>query len=87
MPSTLPRSGSVPVDLPAGDNGAVDAFLIPPEVVEALRHLTDDRQRLRLAGQLAARQIQEHPERYTGATIDPVRAWDKLREAILRKVS
>lgn len=57
---------------------------IPHEVVEALRSLADERQQLRLAGQLAARQIQEHPERYTDAVLDPVRAWDLLRNEILR---
>ncbi|MEJ2147151.1 MAG: AAA family ATPase [Acidobacteriota bacterium] len=61
--------------------------LIPSEVIEALRGLSDEDQRLRLAGQLAARQIQEHPEHYSDASIDPVRAWDQLRLEILRKVS
>jgi len=80
-------SGPEPAAVPVQNNGTADPFLIPSDVVEALRNLTDERQKLRLAGQLAARQIQEHPERYTGATLDPVRAWDQLREAILMKVS
>ncbi len=61
--------------------------VIPNEVIDALRGLSDEHQRLRLAGQLAARQIQEHPEHYSDASIDPVRAWDQLRLEILRKVS
>ncbi len=87
VPSNGNGAGPKPTAAPVQNNGSQDPFLIPGEVVEALRNLTDDRQRLRLAGQLAARQIQEHPERYTGATLDPVRAWDQLREAILKKVS
>ncbi len=59
-------------------------LIIPREVIETLRSLGDERQQLRLAGQLAARQIQEHPERYTDAFVDPVRAWDLLRNEILR---
>jgi hypothetical protein len=89
VPQPSNGNGALPstVSVPKNGNGPAETFLIPAELVEALRNLTDDRQRLRLAGQLAARQIQEHPERYTGATLDPVRAWDQLREAILRKVS
>lgn len=63
-----------------------EQLAIPREVIEVLRNLRDERQRLRLAGQLAARQIQEHPERYTHAIVDPVQAWDQLRSEILRKV-
>ncbi len=77
-------------DEPPADQQAETArkdVRIPSEVIEALRGLADEHQRLRLAGQLAARQIQEHPEHYSDASIDPVRAWDQLRLEILRKVS
>lgn len=75
-----------PEPIPFASAGPRDV-LIPNEVIDALRNLPDENQRLRLAGQLAARQIQEHPEHYSNASIDPVRAWDQLRLEILRKVS
>ena len=60
---------------------------IPGELIEAVRRLRDERQRMRLAGELAARQIQMHPERYTEASIDPVQTWDELRARILALAS
>lgn len=66
---------------------AAPALDIPEELIEALRRLPDERQRMRLAGQLAARQIQQHPERYADASIDPVRTWDELRARILALAS
>lgn len=71
-------------EAPARTAPVIAQLIIPREVIEALRSLADERQQLRLAGQLAARQIQEHPERYTDAFLDPVRAWDLLRNEILR---
>lgn len=72
---------------PQRAEGPRNDVLIPGEVIDALRGLSDEQQRFRLAGELAARQIQEHPEHYSDASIDPVRAWDQLRLEILRKVS
>jgi hypothetical protein len=63
------------------------ALTIPKEVLQALKSLADEKQRVRLAGQLAAKQIQEHPERYQQAASDPVKAWDELRSQILTAVS
>jgi general secretion pathway protein A len=71
-------------EAPSRPAPVIAQLIIPREVIEALRSLADERQQLRLAGQLAARQIQEHPERYTDAFLDPVRAWDLLRNEILR---
>jgi type II secretory pathway predicted ATPase ExeA len=72
---------------PATSARPQDEIFVPLEVIEALRNLADPDQRLRLAGQLAARQIQNHPEKYSEAATDPVKAWDELRTRILRKVS
>jgi type II secretory pathway predicted ATPase ExeA len=64
-----------------------EEIFVPLEVVEVLRNLQDPDQRFRLAGQLAARQIRNNPEKYTEAATDPVKAWDELRTQILLKAS
>ncbi len=56
---------------------------IPPEVLERARSLPDRESRLRLAGQLAARELQEHPERFSSFQGDPIQIWDRLRSEIL----
>jgi len=60
---------------------------VPEAIVTALCAIADERQRIRLAGQFAAKQIQDHPELYTEASIDPVKAWDNLRAEMLRMAS
>ena len=56
---------------------------IPPEVLERARQLPDRESRLRLAGQLAARELQEHPEKFASYQGDPIQIWDRLRSEIL----
>jgi len=56
---------------------------IPDEVLEQASRLPDRESRLRLAGQLAARELQEHPERFSTVKEDPIQIWDKLRSEIL----
>jgi general secretion pathway protein A len=56
---------------------------IPPEVLERASQLPDRESRLRLAGQLAAQELQEHPERFASIQGDPIQIWDKLRSEIL----
>jgi type II secretory pathway predicted ATPase ExeA len=56
---------------------------IPPEVLERARQLPDRESRLRLAGQLAARELQEHPEKFESYQGDPIQVWDRLRSEIL----
>jgi type II secretory pathway predicted ATPase ExeA len=56
---------------------------IPPEVLERASRLPDRESRLRLAGQLAAQELQEHPERFSSIQGDPIQIWDKLRTEIL----
>jgi len=56
---------------------------IPPEVLERASRLPDRESRLRLAGQLAARELQENPERFASLQGDPIQIWDKLRSEIL----
>jgi general secretion pathway protein A len=56
---------------------------IPLEILERASQLPDRESRLRLAGQLAARELQEHPERFASVQGDPIQIWDKLRSEIL----
>jgi general secretion pathway protein A len=56
---------------------------IPPEVLERASQLPDRESRLRLAGQLAAQELQEHPERFASYQGDPIQIWDRLRSEIL----
>lgn len=57
---------------------------ISKEVLQQLRSIPDQKDRFRVAGQLAAREISEHPEKYQDAHTDPVRIWDELRNQIMR---
>jgi len=60
---------------------------IPQEVLDQASQLTDRESRLRLAGQLAARELQEHPERFASLRGDPIQIWDNLRSEILNSLS
>ena len=68
---------------PANKQGSWTLWKIPPEIIERVGQLPDRESRLRLAGQLAARELQEHPERFASAQGDPIQIWDKLRAEIL----
>jgi len=63
----------------------VGIWAIPAEVLEKVGCFPDERSRLRYAGQVAARQLKEHPEKL-GEAEDPVEMWKKLRFEILNSV-
>jgi len=76
---------SSPVSAHNGGNGTqLGVWKIPREKIESLRGAVSPRDRLRLAGQLAAREITQHPERYRDLNADPVEIWDRLRSALIR---
>lgn len=56
---------------------------IPSEILERASQIPDRESRLRLAGQLAAQELQRHPERFASIQGDPIQIWDKLRSEIL----
>jgi len=60
---------------------------IPQEILDQASQLPDRESRLRLAGQLAARELQEHPERFSSLRGDPIQIWDHLRSEILNSLS
>lgn len=59
---------------------------LPPEVLEQVSRLPDRESRIRFAGQLAARELQEHPERFASLHGDPIQIWDSLRSEILNSL-
>ena len=79
----VPVSQSHQGNGPANKQGSWTLWKIPPEIIERVGQLPDRESRLRLAGQLAARELQEHPERFASAQGDPIQIWDKLRAEIL----
>jgi hypothetical protein len=60
---------------------------IPPEILERVIQLPDQESRLRFAGQLAAKEIQEHPEKFATYRGDPIQIWDQLRSRIMDSFS
>ncbi len=63
----------------------IGIWAIPVEVLEKVKCLPDEKSRLRFAGQVAARELKEHPEKLSEAE-DPVEMWKKLRLKILNSV-
>ncbi len=59
--------------------------VLGPEVLEKAR-TADKRERIKMAGQLAAEGIKKHPE-YVRENNDPVLAWQELRDEILSAFS
>ena len=55
---------------------------VSDEAIQEAKHLTDEKDRMRLAGQLAAKEIKQHPE-IVEENHDPVEKWKELREKIL----
>ena len=59
--------------------------VLGPEILEKARSV-DKRERIKMAGQLAAEEIKKHPE-YVRENNDPVLAWQELRDEILSAFS
>lgn len=62
------------------------SWVVPDDAVTALKELPSRRDQLRLAGELAARELNQHPEKYSRQFADLVEVWDALRTEILRAV-
>jgi len=73
--STSDTEMSVPIDQVCLDD------VLKPDVLEKAR-AADKREKMKMAGQLAAEGIKRHPE-YVSQTGDPVVAWQELRNEIL----
>lgn len=71
------------VSVSVGCNEGHQTWVIPEKVLEVMRRLPDRRSRLRFAGQVAAQELREHPERYKEVHEDPVKVWDELRNQVL----
>lgn len=59
---------------------------VPDDAVTELKGLPSRRDQLRFAGELAARELNQHPEKYSRQFADLVEVWDALRTEILRAV-
>jgi hypothetical protein len=68
---------------PVGSERQMPVWRLPPEILERVSQLPDQESRLRFAGQLAAKEIQEHPEKFATFQGDPIQIWDKLRSEIM----
>ncbi len=65
----------------------VELWSVSPEALRELQDMPAGRERLRFAGQLAAQELRQYPERFMSPTADPVQVWDKLRCEILENIA
>jgi len=65
----------------------IELWSVPPEALRKLQEMPAGRERLRFAGQLAAQELRQYPERFMSPTADPVQVWDKLRSDILENIA